>query len=113
MKGIGIFILGFAAGVLFTFFGLFLFTIGSRDNEIQHEKQIQYVEIKGKKGNVQLYTGMPKDSVLILAGKPENIKLNSIGSKTYETWQYNMTSKYISDLEIEFENGKLTGVTEY
>ena len=70
-------------------------------------------EIKGKNGAVQLYTGMPKDSVLLLVGKPENVRLNSIGNKTYETWQYNMTSKYSSDLEIEFENGELTGIIEH
>ena len=112
MKGIGLFILGFVAGILCTFFVLFLFALGSRHNEIPEKKHFEYVEIKGEKGNVQVHIGMPKDSVYILAGKPDEVNLMTIGNSTHETWNYKMTNKYVPDLSVEFEDGELTAVRQ-
>ena len=39
------------------------------------EADVQYVEVKGKKGNVTLHTGMSKDSVKLLAGKPDKVNV--------------------------------------
>jgi hypothetical protein len=79
-------------------------------NEVLMEPEVQYVEIKGKKGIVEVYTGMPKDSIRMLAGKPDDIDLYSIGNKTIETWKYKIKNKYVPDLRIEFENGRLSGI---
>jgi hypothetical protein len=112
MKGILLFVLGFIAGVIFTFFILFLFSLGTRNNEINNTTQVQYIDIKGKKGNIQVHTGMPKDSVRIIAGKPDDVDLMSIGNSTHETWGYKIRDKYYPDLKIEFEDGQLTGVRQ-
>lgn len=112
MRGFGLFVLGFVAGILFTFFGLFLVSLATRNNNEEVNNQFQYVEIKGKNGNVQVHTGMPKDSVLILAGKPDNVRINTIGNTAYETWEYNSTNKYLPYLSIDFEDGILKGVDE-
>ena len=89
------------------------------EKEIKCQKQVQYVEVKGKKGKATLYIGMSKDSVQILLGKPDEVDLNSIGNSTYENWGYKINNKYglpkeyqISDLEIDFKNGKLEGVRQ-
>ena len=111
MKGIFIFIGGFVVGIIFTIFILFIFAAG-RTNQGGTEMEVQYIDIKGKKGNVTLYTGMPKDSVLILVGKPEEVRLHSLGNTTYETWGYKLKNKYISDLDIDFEDGRLEGVRQ-
>jgi osmotically-inducible protein OsmY len=86
---------------------------------LNQEAEIQYIEVKGKNGNVTLHTGMPKDSVQILVGKPDEVRLNTYGSSTHEDWGYKINNKYglakeyqTSDLDIEFENGKLKGVRQ-
>jgi len=42
-------------------------------DNLNQEPEVQYVEVKGKKGNVTLHTGMPKDSVQTLVGKPDKV----------------------------------------
>lgn len=74
------------------------------------EADVQYVEVKGKKGNVTLHTGMSKDSVKLLAGKPDKVNLFSLRGISYETWGYKLKNDYLSDLDIEFENGKLKSI---
>lgn len=112
MKGIGIFILGFVAGVLFTVLVLFLFALGTKNNKSKENKPVQYIEIKGKKGNAEVHIGMPKDSVYILAGKPDDVDLHSIGNTTYEKWGYKIKNGYISDLNFKFEDGELVAVNQ-
>lgn len=106
MKKFLIFIGGFVAGILVTVFVLYIISIGISSNSIQ------YIEIKGKKGNVTLYTGMPKDSVQMLVGKPDEVDLHSAGGTTFENWGYKMKNKYVSDLDIDFVDGKLEGVRQ-
>jgi hypothetical protein len=112
MKTIGIFILGFIAGILFTFFALFLFSLGTRSDEVEEKTQVQYIDIRGKKGNAEVHIGMSKDSVYILVGKPDDVDLKSIGNTTYESWGYKIDNKYISDLNFKFEDGELVGVEQ-
>lgn len=112
MKKFLIFIGGFVAGILATLFVLFIISIGISSNNLQDEVQVQYIEVTGKKGNVTLHTGMSKDSVQILVGKPDKINLSELLNTYYETWGYKLKNKYISDLDIEFEDGKLKGVRQ-
>lgn len=79
---------------------------------LNQEAEVEYIEIKGKKGNVTLYTGMPKDSVRMLVGKPDEVDLNKIAGTNYEKWGYKLKNKYISDLDIDFRDGKLDGVRQ-
>lgn len=137
MKKILGFIFGFVAGALFLF--LILYVIGIRSNyserEMLREKlmselmnsldedeevQVQYVEVKGKKGIVTLHTGMLKDSVQILVGKPDEVDLRSYRSTALENWGYKINNKYglpkeyqTADLEIDFEDGKLKSVRQH
>lgn len=80
--------------------------------EERNKVPVQYVEIKGKKGVITVHTGMPKDSVKLLVGKPDKVDMNSIGSIVYENWGYKIKEKYYADLRIDFENGKLTDVRQ-
>jgi len=87
------------------------------ENEVRsqkkvQQKQIQYVEVRGKKGNVTLHIGMHKDSVQILLGKPDEVRLNTVGSSAYEYWGYKIKNNYVSDLDIDFVDGKLKGVRQ-
>jgi hypothetical protein len=82
------------------------------DNFANQETKVQYVEVKGKNGNVTLHTGMPKDSVRILVGKPDKVDLHSIGNTAYETWGYKLKNNYLSDLDIEFKDGKLKSIRQ-
>lgn len=83
--------------------------IHNLDN-LNQEPEVQYVEVEGKKGNITLHTGMPKDSVQKLVGKPDKVDLDLIGNTAYETWGYKLKNNYISDLDIEFIDGKLKSV---
>jgi hypothetical protein len=104
------FIGGFIAGILATLFVLFLISLGISSNDSEHEFQVTYVEVTGKKGNVTLHTGMSKDSVQILVGKPDEIDSYELGNTYYEKWGFKLKNEYVSDLDIDFEDGKLKGV---
>jgi hypothetical protein len=113
MKSILIFIFGFIAGVFATIFFVFLIGLGikAKDNEVER-KVVQKIEVKGKKGSVILYVGIPKDSVELLVGKPDEVRLNNIGDMTMEDWGYKLKNKYISDLDISFKDGRMTSVDQ-
>jgi len=80
-------------------------------NLTNQEAEVQYIEVKGKKGNVTLHTGMTKDSVRILVGKPDNVELRSYGN-ALEDWGYKIRNNYLPDLEINFEAGKLKSLRQ-
>lgn len=80
-------------------------------SDLNEEAEVQYIEVKGKKGNVTLHTGMPKDSVRTLVGKPDNVELRSYGN-ALEDWGYKIRNKYYPDLEINFEAGKLKSLRQ-
>lgn len=107
---------GCLTGILSTLFVLFVLSIGIRSNyseqsgNSEHEFQATYVEVTGKKGNVTLHTGMSKDSVQILVGIPDEIDSYEIGNTYYEKWGYKIENEYTSDLNIDFEDGKLKSV---
>jgi len=81
------------------------------DNFANQDAEVQYIEVKGKKGNVTLHTGMTKDSVRILVGKPDNVALRSYGN-ALEDWGYKIRNNYVPDLEINFEAGKLKSLRQ-
>ncbi len=85
--------------------------LSNKLEKLNQEPDVQYIEVKGKKGNVTLHTGMPKDSVRILVGKPDEVELRSYGN-ALEDWGYKIKNGYISDLEINFENGKLKSLRQ-
>ena len=80
-------------------------------NLTNQEAEAQCIEVKGKKGNVTLHTGMTKDSVRILLGKPDNVELRSYGN-ALEDWGYKIRNNYVPDLEINFEAGKLKSLRQ-
>lgn len=128
MKKSYLFILGVAVGALLMYSIIYVINITNQysaqeqlrqklfeklSNELNEDQQIQYIEIKGRKGNTTLHTGMQKDSVEILLGKPDKINLDEISNNHYEIWKYNLKNENFTDLEIEYKNGLLTGVQEY
>ncbi|MCC6684213.1 MAG: hypothetical protein IT247_03990 [Bacteroidia bacterium] len=133
MKQILIFMSGLFAGAILMFCMLFIKNMDSNEsdelnreilrqeliNELKnsfdqdvHKVQIQYVEVKGKKGIVTLYTGMPKDSVKILLGKPDGVELSSYGNISVEKWRYKVKDNFVPDLDIDFNDGKLNRVRQ-
>jgi hypothetical protein len=94
-------------------------TISNNIRNLNQEPEVQYVEVKVKNGNVTLHTGMTKDSVKILVGKPDELNLDEIGNTHFEKWGYKITNKYglpkedqTPDLKIDFRDGKLNGVQQ-
>ena len=73
---------------------------------------VQYIEIKGKNGRVTVHTFMPKDSVQLLVGKPDEVEMDTYGSEVVERWGYKLVNKYYHDLRIEFRNGELTSLDQ-
>jgi small-conductance mechanosensitive channel len=107
-----IIICGFVTGILLMYFLLFIIKKKTNSSYSKDDIKVHYMDIKGKKANATLHTGMSKNSVLILVGTPENVDLNSVGNSTYEVWAYKSKNNYIADLVIDFENGKLKGVQQ-
>jgi hypothetical protein len=79
------------------------------------KKNIQYFELITKKGVVNLYTYMPKDSVKALMGRPNSTDIddNQYRDEVRETWKYRGSNNYIDEFTIEFVNGKLKSVRQY
>ena len=86
-------------------------TLSNNLANLNQEPEVQYIEVRGKKGNVTLHTGMSKDSVRILVGKPDEVELRSYGN-ALEDWGYKIRNSYVSDLEINFEGGKLKSLRQ-
>jgi hypothetical protein len=81
------------------------------NNQSNQEEKFHYIEVRGKKVNVILHTGMTKDSVRILLGKPNNVQFRSYGN-ALEDWGYKIKNNYLPDLEINFEDGKLKSLRQ-
>jgi len=86
-------------------------TLSDKLTQLNREPNVQYIEVKGKKGVVTLHTGISKDSVRILIGKPDRVALRSYGN-ALEDWGYKIRNDYMPDLEINFENGKLKSLRQ-
>ena len=107
-----IFLFGFIMGVIATWLFLIMITFSAPVDLSEVDGNVTTVEITGKNGVVTLYIGMPKDSVKLLVGKPDEVDLRELGRTYYETWRYNIKNNYSPDLRIEFEDGKLEGLRQ-
>lgn len=133
MKQTLIFIIGMVIGALISYYILkgnnnlaeksdakqlrqeMLQSISNSLSDLNKDPEVQHVEIKGKKGNVTIHTGMTKDSARLIVGKPDEVNLRTSGNSTYETWGYYIRARRdikITDLKIEFVNGKLKGIDQ-
>ena len=87
------------------------------EDDTKPVQNIQYVDIRGKHGEVTVHTYMSKDSVKILVGKPTRVSLMTIGNDAHEDWIYEFSGegRYGStrELNISFVNGKLRDICEY
>lgn len=79
----------------------------------KQETEIQHIEVRGKLGRATVHTEMIKDSVRILLGKPDDVKMHTIGQTTYEDWGYKIKNRHISDLNVNFQNGRLKGISQH
>lgn len=71
-----------------------------------------FFDIKTKNGTVTLHLRMPKDSVFMLVGKPDEFSSDDYGFTVVEKAGYHIKNKYSTDLDLEFENGKLKSVRQ-
>ena len=108
-----IFLIGFILGVLATWLFFTVIMLTYRVGVNLDEDQTTNVEVTGKHGVVLLHTGMSKDSVKILVGKPDEVELREIGNTIFESWGYKINKDYLSDLDIEFRDGQLEGLSQY
>ena len=69
-------------------------------------------EVVTNKGTVRLHLGMPKDSVIMLIGKPDDIESHSEGKVIIEEIGYKVNSDDYPDLNFSFENGKLESFSQ-
>ncbi len=103
-------------GCLLVIVGAFIFVFLSFmffESSGNETKQNVSFEVTTKKGKVKLHLDMPKDSVVLLAGEPDEQNAHSVGSTIYETLRYSTDSNSYSNLHLEFENGKLSRFDQY
>lgn len=82
--------------------------------QVQNQKtQIQYFEVKGKKGRVIMHTEISKDSAKILLGKPTKTEMDNYYNSINETWNYDLNYDEITDFKVQFRNGLLQEISEY
>ena len=92
--------------VIIPVFGFFYF--GGSDSE-----KNRTFDVQTKTGIVQLHLGMPKDSVILLLGKPDNKSASSIGNTINEELDYYSTDDATETLYLRFENGTLESFSQY
>ena len=73
----------------------------------QIDVPVSYFDAKTKKGKVKLHTGMPKDSVLLLAGEPDEFRSTTIQGHNMEHAGYKISNRYVADLEFTFIDGEI------
>ena len=69
-------------------------------------------EVMTKKGTIKLHLGIPKDSVILLIGKPDDIESHSEGKAIIEEIGYKVNTDDYPDLNFTFENGKLESFSQ-
>lgn len=93
------------------------FLRGDKHAENPQRENIQYIDIRGKHGEVTVHTYMSKDSVKILIGKPTRVNLMTIGNDAHEYWEYDFPNQgqygTTRRLNISFVNGELKEIREY
>ena len=72
-----------------------------------------WFEVTTDKGKARLHLGMPKDSVILLVGDPEESSAHSIGNTVYERIGYKTKGSETPNLTFEFESGKLKEFNQY
>ena len=77
------------------------------------KKEAPQFEVQTKNGVVKLHLGIPKDSVILLVGTPDNSNSHSIGNTIYETLEYKVKKDDYCDLSFEFEDCKLKSFNQY
>ena len=105
-------------GCLLTFGALFLLyfatTFFMMVSSTRTDNSPQQFEVLTKKGIVQLYMGMPKDSLILVVGEPDDIKSHSDYDKIIvEELGYKVKDDTYCDLTFTFENGKLEEYYQY
>ncbi len=90
----------FVCVVLFVVYSIFIVSGNS-------EPKAQPFDVETKTGKVTLHLGMPKDSVILLLGEPDESEAHSIGSLIINEIGYKVKDKGYADLTFRFENGKL------
>lgn len=117
----------FVIGLLIGLFAMFIYSKTSKTPEerelemtmnlleqVRNQKtEIQYAEVKGKKGRVTIHTEITKDSAKILLGKATKTEMLTMGNSVHETWTYDLNGDDISDLKLEFIDGVLNNFNEY
>lgn len=87
------------------------------EDDTKPVQNIQYVDIRGKHGEVTVHTNMSKDSVKILVGKPTRVDLRTYGNNAHEDWEYIFPGEGLygtpRELRISFINGELKEIHEY
>lgn len=91
---------------------MFLSFVFSGNGSGSEESQ-QPFEVLTKKGMVKLHLGMPKDSLIMIVGAPDDISSHSSYKTIIEELKYNVKDKGYTDLTFEFENGKLKDFQQY
>ncbi|MCM1290866.1 MAG: hypothetical protein NC201_02145 [Prevotella sp.] len=135
MNRLPVFLIGFLTGGAIVFAIMFLYSLSTHSlkeqkketleefiakNEQAMEQQkrnnMQYIEVKGKDGEIILHTFMHKDSVKTLMGKPSRSDMMTIGTDNHETWTYEFPGEGLYEparrLCIEFINGELESLSE-
>lgn len=72
-------------------------------------EDIRYFQVRSKKGEATIHTGMSKDSVIMLLGQPTEFSSTEYHDNiTYRYGNYDMNS-----LSIDFKKGKVSCVSQY
>ncbi|MBQ3325180.1 MAG: hypothetical protein IJG81_10120 [Muribaculaceae bacterium] len=115
---------GFLAGVAVSILAMVIWGISVSNNsipisgveeqesifdDVTDEGDVRYFDVKSKKGEARIHTGMPKDSVIMLLGKPTQFMSTEYSDEiTYESGPYDTNI-----LTISFEDGKVSSVIQF
>lgn len=103
--------LGCTTGFFLMIVLLSVFSVFSVDNNKEDNLKVQYFDVTTRKGTFTLHTAMPKDSVRLVIGKPDETDVVDMGSCVQETYTYK--GKGYKMLCITFEDGILTRVDNF
>ena len=112
MKALKIGCLSFLLIIGILFFVYLVATFYMMSSPSSSSKQTPF-EVRTKNGLVKLHLGIPKDSVILLIGEPDDYQSHSIGNTIIEEIGYNVNNERYEDLNFTFEDGKLQSFSQY
>lgn len=103
--------IGFVLGVVCTLGVLAIMPFSSNSHD-ENKEPVNHGDAETKIDMTQLHIGLPKDSVLLIYGEPDEFSSTSLQGRNVEHIAYKVNNSVVPNLEFTFVDGALTSYSK-